>query len=507
MPYRLEHITADARVEIGCACLLFAGTYGLMTHLAREVGVSRQFLYKMRARTRAALEQALAPGVAGRPAVEERLVVDDAVVERAVLVLSQVGHASVRGVQESLAEILGVERSVGWIEGVLQEAARRAEGLTAAPEGPRQVAADEVYAAGQPVLEVVEPRSGLILALEPTPTRDETAWGCTWLDLAERGVQIGGVVADGAEGLRAGARAAGVPEPRLDHWHTLRDLGRIERVLEAEAYRRMEEAERAERAVAAEEHRRRHGRRPRRGRPLRAATDAASVQAAIAAAEEAMARADGAATVLAAVREALRPVVAADGRVRTAAEVGGDLETAADLLRAAGGRATEAATLLEHRAVGLTAYLTDLDQALAAPRAVLPPDTIAFVAWAWRHQRAFDLRDAAEAWPADPTAARWVWAALDGAVRASSMVENLNSALDPHRAAHRGLPWPILAVWRVYRNHHVFARGKRAGHSPLDLAGLPAPHWLDALGYGRLTSPAYSDFPACPRQTVTTVAA
>jgi len=235
MPYRLEHITADARVEIGCACLLFAGTYGLMTHLAREVGVSRQFLYKMRARTRAALEQALAPGVAGRPAVEERLVVDDAVVERAVLVLSQVGHASVRGVQESLAEILGVERSVGWIEGVLQEAARRAEGLTAAPEGPRQVAADEVYAAGQPVLEVVEPRSGLILALEPTPTRDETAWGCTWLDLAERGVQIGGVVADGAEGLRAGARAAGVPEPRLDHWHTLRDLGRIERVLEAEA--------------------------------------------------------------------------------------------------------------------------------------------------------------------------------------------------------------------------------------------------------------------------------
>jgi len=269
----------------------------------------------------------------------------------------------------------------------------------------------------------------------------------------------------------------------------------------------MEAAERAERAAAAEEHRARHGRRPRRGRPLRAATDAARVQAAIAAAEEAMARADGARTVLAAVREALRPVVAADGRVRSGAEVGGDLETAASLLRAVGGRATEAATLLEHRAVGLSAYLTDLDQALAAPRAVLPPDTIAFVAGAWRHQRAFALHDAGEAWPAAPTAARWVGAALDGAVRASSMVENLNSALDPHRAAHRGLPWPLLAVWRVYRTHHVFARGKRAGHSPLDLAGLPAPHWLDALGYGRLPSPARPDFPACPPRTVTTLAA
>jgi len=269
----------------------------------------------------------------------------------------------------------------------------------------------------------------------------------------------------------------------------------------------MEAAERAERATAAEEQRARHGRRPRRGRPLRAATDAVSVQAAIQAAEEALARADGTATVLAAVREALRPVTAADGRVRPATEVRGDRETAAGLLRAAGGRATEAATLREHRTVGLTAYLTDRDQALAAPRAVLPPDTIEFVAGAWHHQRAFDLRDAAEAWPADPTAACWVWAALDGAVRASSMVENLNSALAPPRAAPRGLPWPILAVWRVYRNHHVFARGKRAGHSPLDVAGLPAPHWLDALGYGRLTAPAPSDFPACPLQTVTTLAA
>lgn len=43
MPYRLEHITADDRMEIGCTCLLFAGEYGLMTQVAREIGVSRQF--------------------------------------------------------------------------------------------------------------------------------------------------------------------------------------------------------------------------------------------------------------------------------------------------------------------------------------------------------------------------------------------------------------------------------------------------------------------------------
>ncbi len=53
MPYRFEHITADDRMEIGCVCLLGAGEYGLMTQLAQELGVSRQFLFKMRARTRA----------------------------------------------------------------------------------------------------------------------------------------------------------------------------------------------------------------------------------------------------------------------------------------------------------------------------------------------------------------------------------------------------------------------------------------------------------------------
>jgi len=174
-----------------------------------------------------------------------------------------------------------VERSVGWIEGVLQEAGRRAEGLVAVPDGPRQVAADEVYAGGQPVVEVVEPRSGLILTLAHAESRNETAWGCAWLDLEERGVRIDGVVADGAEGLRAGAGldrrsgaergqcpwAAGLPEPRLDHWHTLRDLGRIAQVLDHTAYRQLAAAERAERATAEATYRAAHGRGGRRGRP------------------------------------------------------------------------------------------------------------------------------------------------------------------------------------------------------------------------------------------------
>ena len=111
------------------------------------------------------------------------------------------------------------------------------------------------------------------------------------------------------------------------------------------------------------------------------------------------------------------------------------------------------------------------------------------------------------AWPAHPVAARWVWAALDAAGRTTGMAENLNSILAPHRAAHKGLPAPVLAVFAVYRNHRVFPRGKRAGHSPLELLGLPSPHGLAALGYSRAVTTAPRALPDAPGQTVNTLAA
>jgi hypothetical protein len=165
-----------------------------------------------------------------------------------------------------------------------------------------------------------------------------------------------------------------------------------------------------------------------------------------------------------------------------------------------------AAAPLERRAAGLTDYLTDLAEALAGPYAALGPTIVTFLAWAWCHRRGLGLVAAADAWPAAPAAARAVWAALDGAVRGSGMVENLNSVLAFERAARRGLPPTALALTAVYRNHHVFERGARAGHSPLELVGLPAPDWLDALGYARRPAPPLN-FRQRPCRTVTTLAA
>jgi hypothetical protein len=508
MPFRLEHITVADRIDIGCTCLVRPRQYGLVTDLAQCYGTSRQFIYDLRDRTRRALEQVLAPGQPGRPAIDQRLAVDRCAVARGILVLNQVAHASVRAIQECLDAILEVPRSLGAIHAVLRDAHQRAlQVLPPAGATPVAVDADELFAAHRPVLGVVERHSGRVLAVEPAAQRDETTWGCTFLDLAARGVRIARVAADGGTGLRAGARAAGLAEPALDHWHTLRDLGRVHRALEADAYRRLATADRSERAVVAEAYRVQHGHHPHRGRPLQAATDPAAVGMAQLAAADAVRRADGTAFLVAAVRDALRPLDPATGQVHTPEATVATVQAAAVLLRELGGQALAAARLLEERAVALAAYLGDLAAALAPVRQVLPEETVRFLAWSWQQRQALQLTEAAAAWPAAPELARQVWAALDAAVRGTGMVENLNSILAPHRAAHRGLPAPVLSVFQVYRNHRVFPRGKRAGRSPNELAGVPAADWLEVLGYRRQPPPQAADFPTDLTQTVNTLAA
>lgn len=510
VPYRLEHITTEDRVRLGCAMVARAGEYGLVTRLAREYGVSRQTLYGLRDRTRVAAEAELSPRPPGPKPVDERLRVDELAVSRAILVLNQAAHASVRVIGECVEEILGVRRSIGSICGVLKGAASRARALPQpVPGHPVKVAADEVYAAGEPVLEVVEHESGLILLLEPAGSIDETTWGCALLDLEGRGVEIERVVADGGKGLRAGVRAAGGTEPDPDHWHVLRDLGRVESYLEGEAYRRLGEAQKLTEEARVREHQRIHGgRRCRMGRSFGVgATDPESVGAAIAAAEEAVARHDGVEYLLGVVRDVLAPVDARTGRVRDASRVRGELVAAAALLRELGGRAIGAAKLLEKRASGLVAYLMPLQRELAPVLRELGEETVRYLALAWRHKRALGLVDGAQAWTASPEQARRVWAILEGAVRASGMVENLGSLLAPHRASHKGLREDLLRVFAVYRNHRTFERGERAGYSPLQLAGLPSPHWLDALGYGRPTPAANPTRRTEDNRTVNTIAA
>jgi hypothetical protein len=76
-----------------------------------------------------------------------------------------------------------------------------------------------------------------------------------------------------------------------------------------------------------------------------------------------------------------------------------------------------------------------------------------------------------------------------GVVRASSLVENVNSRLRNYFFLRRQLGADYLALLQFYLNHRRFLRSEhqeRVGKSPAELlSGQEHSHWLEMLGYQR----------------------
>ena len=76
-------------------------------------------------------------------------------------------------------------------------------------------------------------------------------------------------------------------------------------------------------------------------------------------------------------------------------------------------------------------------------------------------------------------------------VRASSLVENLNSRLRNYFFLRRHLGPDYLALLQFFLNHRRFVRSERperVGKSPAQLLGSsPHPHWREMLGYVRFS--------------------
>ena len=76
-------------------------------------------------------------------------------------------------------------------------------------------------------------------------------------------------------------------------------------------------------------------------------------------------------------------------------------------------------------------------------------------------------------------------------VRASSLVENLNSRLRNYFFLRRHLGSDYRALLQFFLNHPRFLRSERperVGKSPAELlGGRPHPHWLEMLGYVRFS--------------------
>src|SRR5260370_6005903 len=169
--------TVRQGVQWASALLGHEGRYGEVSQMSRSSGVSRQTLYSWKAKGRRALEVALAP----KPPQKEA---SAPTFQRAVLTLLIRGHASYRGIQACLKELLGLDVSLGTITSIVQTAGERAQSWLeqqVSAEG-RLVALDEQYSSkrGEAYLNVVDAHSGQVWASLPAVGVDGESWTLAW---------------------------------------------------------------------------------------------------------------------------------------------------------------------------------------------------------------------------------------------------------------------------------------------------------------------------------------
>ncbi|MGZ3434382.1 MAG: hypothetical protein ACXVA7_21690 [Isosphaeraceae bacterium] len=464
---------------------MLAGTE-TVSELAREHAVGRKFLYQQAHTAEQALGHAFAPS-SRSDEVLFHLPVTKAWLRQLVLGLVLICHSSTRGVVELLRDLFDYRISPGTVHGIVHGAVPQAREINQRYDLSSILIGllDEIFQAGDPVLVGVDAASTFCFLLSLEGHRDADTWGIRLLELVDRGFAPEATIADFASGLRAGHQEALPGRPcRGDVFHALHDVGPLVRYLENRAYEAIAARAKLERKQATAER--------RRGRKnlslvhkLRSARRAEAKAIALADEVALLARwlRDDILTVAGpeyAIRRDLFDFVAAELRARESA---------------CPHRIRPVRTLLENQRDNLLAFAAELDRDLAAlarewrisvttAREVLQVQSLP--TWAperWRRESVMReaLRGRYQGVCAD------VQGLSDRVVRASSLVENLNSRLRNYFFLRRYLGENYLALLQFFLNHRRYLRSenpRRVGKSPTELlTGEPHRHWLELLGY------------------------
>lgn len=485
--------------------------WGIVTWLSDTFLLSRPALYNLAERVRERLLPSYPSIGAGdqreensreRESKRKRLA-------RTVLTAAFPGKMALRPMQQMLTEALGQSPSLGWLSELLKEAGQKAKEILAGIDfsvmGPLIVLRDETFFQDAPILMLVDPVSSVIVQAVVAPDRQADTWALLLLQAQEQGVEFAGLVEDMARMYASSCRHAELNvQVQKDTWHIQRDGKRLLTALEKSALR-------ASQTVYAMEK-----------KMLKAWDEALFLDKyidAVALEEERYAQVEHFACWFDHFCDACEIVDLPSGGIR-------DMETNQWLLN-------ESLSALEtidqadvqkwvkslrshqHQLLVWMEWLTPSLAVWQERLAHLLPEPQArkefthLVARLWRSRQA--LMNGHSGWRrfvqetsasldacllASPTlhaSAQQLSDILDAACRTSSLIECINGLLKPFLHNRRSFPdtdslQNYLNLFVLWHNMRVYERGKRQGHSPYQLAGIPLPStdWLDLLGFPRV---------------------
>jgi hypothetical protein len=461
-----------------------------VAQLAREYEVSRKFLYQQSDTAREALSHAFHPQVKDED-VLFYLPVTKSWLRQLVLALVLVGHAPYRAVVELFRDLLDWGIALGTVHNIVRSAVEPARAISGRVDlaGVRKGALDEIFQAQKPVLVGVDTATTYCFLLSLEEHRDADTWGVRLLELVDQGFNPEATVADAGTSLRAGQAEALPKVPcQGDVFHIVSDLKKVVGFLENRAYGALETTEKCER-------RRDRLRRPTKRRRAKSAHGPAQrLRRACAASDEAVALAEDVALLVGWLRHDILTVAGPCyiERCQLYDFVVAELKARASKCPH---RLEPICRALENQRDDLLAFTRRLDEDLEQLGQEL--QISAELARCVLKTQSRDERDprrwAEEAALRKELRGRFhtvqlaVAAVAEETVRASSLVESLNSRLRSYFFLRRHLGSDYLALLQFYLNHRRLQRSdrpQRQGKTPAELlTRQPHPHWLEMLGY------------------------
>ena len=469
--------------------ILSLGKKATISQMADSYSVSRKFIYQQQEKARGAISQAFEER-ANDNSVLFHLPITKQWIHQFVLGQILIGHSSYDGVVEILRDLFDYPISKGTVHNIVYTALERAKDINR-HQNLSQIrvgAHDEIYQAGDPVLVGCDTFSTYCYLLSLEDTCDANTWGVRLLDLSEKQCLMPNhTVADGGLAARRGQKDAW-PEVSChgDVFHALYPLHKLICYLDnrvADALKIVEEL--------------RHKIQCPRGKwkqEQNHQTLFQSLEQAEIALEKAFSLAEDVETLFGWLKNDILSLVGPSYQTRREL-----LQFVIDelLLRenACRHRIEPVRKYLENHRENLLEFVPLMEKRLEhiAKEFEVPLESVMAVYRLrglssssnkrWEQYNALRELLGLNFYPIE-TAVKEV---LNNTVRASSLVENLNSRLRNYFMLRKQLGNDYLEILRFFLNHRRFntsEKVERVDKSPTELlTGISHKHWLELLGY------------------------
>ena len=468
---RRHDLDPQTRIDIVKHVWINQGIYGKMTQIAQEYHISRTFLYQLTWAARHHLEDLFSDPQNLVEPPEFRL-------EPWMLLLRLEGKCSIPSLSSIFKHFDYQPNSVGYLSESLRDYGRCVPSTLSMPH--QKVVfylSDEIFAIRAPILVTIDAQSTAILKIELASDRSAQTWERHFRDLGAHRFHSLGMASDRGVGLKAGYQAACQEGFWVcDQFHEFQDLFNRCHQLERKAYgaidKEIKAAETFANAKSETNLQKRLG----------------QYEQACQACAYAIEKYDQLALLLGMLSETLY-LCSASGRLRTVEEVRSNLIVILDLMDD-----IEDAKLPKF----LKSIRSHLDDILVPFRQVerihanllelVPEQIVDALVLAWHHDHLFYQSHGKKKHYHRRESDYWlnfsegllddqfdafkvlVFEKLDSIVKASSLVEMVNSLIRPYLNSSKGqITQETLNLIMFYHNHRRYKGGRRQGKAPIEL--------------------------------------